>query len=112
MKIAILPGDGIGMDFPNFSDTENRGKNLFMRPVNAGGMGCAGCHQAPTFALIDNSLSNGLDQGETRIFKSPSLKNVSIGGPYMQFYNYCTHNVDFACLHPFLEIRLTRTTLS
>jgi len=38
---------------------------------------------APTFALAGNSLSNGLTAGETRIFKSPSLKSVSETGPYM-----------------------------
>ncbi len=41
-----------------------------------GGLACAGCHIPPTFALAANSQSNGLDAGETRIFKSPSLKSV------------------------------------
>ena len=37
----------------------------------------------PTFALAANSQSNGLDAGETRIFKSPSLKNVGLSKFYM-----------------------------
>ena len=41
------------------------------------------CHVPPTFALTANSRSNGLDAGETRIFKSPSLKGVAVTGPYM-----------------------------
>jgi cytochrome c peroxidase len=56
---------------------------LFIQGPNNGGKGCAGCHQPPTFALDPNSRSNGLDQGETQIFKSPSLKNVALSGRFM-----------------------------
>ena len=37
-----------------------------------------------------NSRSNGLDAGETRIFKSPSLKNIAVGGPYMHDGRFTT----------------------
>ncbi|HEX5818175.1 MAG TPA: cytochrome c peroxidase [Gemmatimonadales bacterium] len=73
----------VGQPFPNFSAAENRGKQLFLQPPNQGGPGCAGCHAPPTFALVANAQSNGLDAGETRIFKSPSLMNVAQSGPYM-----------------------------
>jgi cytochrome c peroxidase len=77
------PDRGLGSDVPGLSVEENRGKNLFLLPPPQGGAGCAGCHVAPTFSLAANSLSNGLDAGETRIFKAPSLKNVAVTGPYM-----------------------------
>ena len=54
------------------------------------GVGCAGCHLPPTFALGPNSLSNGLDARETRVFKSPSLKNAGAGGPYMHDGRFAT----------------------
>jgi cytochrome c peroxidase len=77
------PGAGVGRDFTNYSAAENRGKQLFLAPPQNGGAGCAGCHQPPTFALAANSRSNGLDAGETTVFKSPSLKNIGMTGPYM-----------------------------
>ncbi|MEM6804846.1 MAG: cytochrome c peroxidase [Bacteroidota bacterium] len=74
-------------DFPNFSTQENLGKRLFFAVGGQGGMGggnsCNTCHQAPTFALSNNSRSNGLDRGESTVFKSPSLKNLAIVGNYM-----------------------------
>lgn len=70
--------NGINNNFPNFSASENRGKALFL-----GRAGCDRCHNEVTFALEANSDGNGLDAGETTVFKSPSLKNVAIIGPYM-----------------------------
>lgn len=66
-----------------FTAAQDRGRALFIQGPNNGGKGCAGCHQPPTFALDPNSRSNGLDQGETKIFKSPSLKNVALSGRFM-----------------------------
>jgi cytochrome c peroxidase len=77
------PQRGVGAPFPGFTPQEQRGKQLFFGAPGQGGVGCASCHQAPAFALAPNSRSNGLDAGETRIFKSPSLKNVALTGPYM-----------------------------
>ncbi|MEO7368943.1 MAG: cytochrome c peroxidase [Gemmatimonadaceae bacterium] len=74
---------GLGAPFPGYTQEENRGKQIFLQPPNQGGGGCAACHVAPAFALDANSRSNGLDAGETRIFKAPSLKNVAVTGPYM-----------------------------
>lgn len=78
-----LPDRGLSNPIPGFTTQENEGLRLFMLPRPQGGAGCAGCHQPPTFALAANSLSNGLDAGETRIFKSPSLKNIAQGMPMM-----------------------------
>lgn len=68
---------------PGFSAEESRGQRLFVQPANAGGVGCANCHVPPTFSLSANSRSNGLDAGETRIFRSPSLKNVGLSRRFM-----------------------------
>lgn len=80
---AAAPGGGLLADFPGLTAQENRGKSLFLRDVNQGGAGCASCHLPPTFALAPNSRSNGLDAGEFRVFKAPSLKDVGVTGPYM-----------------------------
>jgi cytochrome c peroxidase len=83
---VFVPGPGggsINASFPNFTAAENLGKALFLLPPNQGGAGCAACHQPPTFALDNNSRSNGLDQGEDIVFKSPSLKNLGLAGGYM-----------------------------
>lgn len=69
-------------DVPGLSVQENRGRALFMGGVLPG-VNCAACHTPPSFALNANSRSNGLDGGETRIFKSPSLKNIALSGTFM-----------------------------
>jgi cytochrome c peroxidase len=78
-----LPDRGLSAPFSGYTAQENRGKQLYLLPPNQGGAGCVSCHSAPTFALAANSRSNGLDAGETVVFKSPSLKNVALTGPYM-----------------------------
>ncbi|MEM6475846.1 MAG: cytochrome c peroxidase [Pseudomonadota bacterium] len=71
------PGRALNQALPGFSASEQRGRELFMTAPNNGGAGCAACHAPPTFALTANSRSNGLDAGENRLFKSPSLKSVA-----------------------------------
>ncbi|HBJ85796.1 MAG TPA: cytochrome-c peroxidase [Verrucomicrobiales bacterium] len=69
------------VDFPNFSATENNGKQLFLAPPNQGGAGCAGCHRAPEFDIDPNSRNNGIitkigggtDLTNTR---APSLRDL------------------------------------
>ncbi len=73
---------GVNIPLANFTAQENRGRQLFMGGRGQG-VNCAACHAPPTFALVANSRSNGLDAGETRIFKSPSLKNVALSGSFM-----------------------------
>lgn len=77
------PGNGIAQDFSNYTVQENQGKALFLNPPQQGGVGCAACHQPPTFALNQNSRSNGLDAGETIIFKAPSLKSAALSTHFM-----------------------------
>jgi cytochrome c peroxidase len=77
------PDRALNVNLPNFTAQENRGLRLFMSPVAQGGAGCSSCHLPPTFALAENAHSNGLDAGETRLFKAPSLRNVGLTGPYM-----------------------------
>jgi cytochrome c peroxidase len=55
-----------------------------------GGAGCASCHLPPTFALAADARSNGLDAGETRLFKAPSLRGVGLTGPYMHDGRFAT----------------------
>ena len=80
---ATAPNRNLNADLANFTAQENRGKTLFMTGPGAGGAGCAACHVPPTYTLAPNSQSNGLDAGETIVFKSPSLKSVAITGQYM-----------------------------
>lgn len=87
---AALPDRGLNAPVPGLTAEENRGRALFMAGVGAGGAGCAGCHQPPTFALSANSRSNGLDAGETVVFKSPSLKSVGLGSAFMHDGRFST----------------------
>lgn len=76
--------------FPNFTQQENLGKNLFLAPPQfsadgvriAGGLGCAGCHAPPEFSIDPNSGNNGIigvlngtgiDINNTR---APSLRDL------------------------------------
>ncbi len=76
--------------FPNFTQQENMGKNMFLMPpqFNAagvrtgGGLGCAGCHAAPEFDIDPNTGNNGIignlnapgiDINNTR---APSLRDL------------------------------------
>lgn len=77
-----LADKGVDLPLPGFTDEENRGRHLFMASRANGGQACAACHQPPTFAL-GGSGSNGLDAGETRRLKSPSLKNVGRSSAFM-----------------------------
>lgn len=98
---AQVPNDGAA--FPNFTDQENLGKQLFLAPPVfaagglriGGGLGCNGCHNAPEFDIDPNSGNNGiirnangsagLDLGNTR---APSLRDLvradgTLNGPVM-----------------------------
>lgn len=84
------PNRALDVDLPNFSREENRGRQLFMTGVGEGGAGCSACHIPPTFALAADARSNGLDAGETRLFKAPSLRSVGLTGPYMHDGRFAT----------------------
>jgi cytochrome c peroxidase len=83
-----VQGNGINQNFPQLTAQENLGKQIFT--TNQGGINCATCHQLPTFALAANSRSNGLDAGETIIFKSPSLKNIATSAQFMHDGRFTT----------------------
>ena len=90
------------MPFPNFTQQENTGKNLFLAPPTfdstssrtGGGLGCQGCHRAPEFDIDPNTKNNGIlgiingtgiDITNT---KAPSLRdltnpNGSVNSPMM-----------------------------
>ncbi len=87
---------GLGTTLPGFTTQEDRGRQLFIAGPNNGGAGCGACHQPPTFALAANSRSNGLDAGEVKIFKSPSLKSVALSKALM-------HDGRFATLEEVVE---------
>lgn len=84
------PNRALDRDLPNFTRAENRGRQLFMAAVGQGGAGCSSCHLPPTFALAADARSNGLDAGEKRLFKAPSLRSVGLTGPYMHDGRFAT----------------------
>jgi cytochrome c peroxidase len=110
-------------DFPNFTRQENHGKALFLRH-------CASCHlpiqDAHFFMILP--ANNGLDDdirtsdggigeitlsgGDLGRFKSPTLRNVEVAGPYMHDGRFATldavidhYSHDFKP-HPNLDFRM------
>ena len=79
-----------GQPFNNFTAQENLGKQLFLQPPvfnnqgirTNGGIGCAGCHQAPEFSIDPNSLNNGVigtpdnSGSDFIVTRAPSLRDV------------------------------------
>jgi len=76
-------------DFPNFTDQENLGKELFAdRPDFdnngirvGGGLGCNGCHRAPEFDIDPDSDNNGFvaslsDDLDFEVTRSPTLRDM------------------------------------
>jgi cytochrome c peroxidase len=92
--------------FPNFTQQENNGKDIYFNP-NRGG--CAGCHGTEGF-IAPGPRNNGLDlvsadagiggasgiPGQIGQFKTPSLRNIAVGAPYM-------HDGRFATLSEVIE---------
>jgi cytochrome c peroxidase len=82
--------------FGNFSDAENRGKQLFFTAKREGGAGCAQCHSGDGF-LMPGARNNGLEVGskdnglgeitgrreDMGLFRAASLKNIAVSTPYM-----------------------------
>lgn len=88
----------INTNFPNFTASENAGKQLFLTAPSppgspAAGAGCAACHAAPEFAIDPNSRNNGVTArigGGTDLTntRSPSLRDLvgpggQSNGPFM-----------------------------
>jgi cytochrome c peroxidase len=89
-----------GANFPNFTTSENQGKQLFLRPLNNGGAGCFGCHTTEGFISANpGPQNNGLDANSTTDlgsgetfpqnalfagrFKTSTLRNIELTAPYM-----------------------------
>lgn len=110
--------------FPNFSEMENTGKQLFVMPQGQGGLGCFTCHKGEGFVAA-LAVTNGLDpnwsedpgfgvvSGQVRdlgTFKVPSLRNVALRPPYMHDGRFATlaevidHYSDDVKAHPNLGI--------
>ncbi|MFM7193917.1 MAG: cytochrome-c peroxidase [Bacteroidota bacterium] len=76
--------------FPNFSQQENQGKNIFLAPPQfdqsgsrtGGGAGCAGCHAPPEFDIAPNSGNNGVTgkfnstESDFSVTRAPSLRDL------------------------------------
>jgi cytochrome c peroxidase len=94
---AQVGGGGGGgaqlMPFPNFTDEENEGKDIFFRQERGN---CASCHQGDlqtgTVARNNGLFLMYADQGVGAItgqqndngkFKVPSLRNIELTAPYM-----------------------------
>ena len=87
--------------FPNFTEEENMGKQLFTaRPdfdLNGvrigGGAGCDGCHRAPEFDIDPDSRNNGITHSiagdiDMNVTRAPSLRDIfnsdgDLNGPLM-----------------------------
>ncbi len=85
--------------FPNFSNSENRGKQLFFSPQT----NCSQCHATSAF-IGDRARNNGLDAVLTDLgvggitgrnndfgeFKVPSLRNIEMTAPFMHDGRFTT----------------------
>jgi cytochrome c peroxidase len=115
------------VDFPNFTPQENLGRQLFFSPQG----NCAVCHLTndgppgpgtppPNDAIffVRDPVNNGLDATTTDegvgdgAFKSPSLRNIALSGPFMHDGRFATleqvvaHYDSGVQPHPNLDPRL------
>ena len=91
----------ISQPFPNFTESENRGKQLFLTSDTAGGANCSLCHLGPEFSNSLPSGNNGvitaIDGGtDLTVIASPTLRDLfnpsgQLNGPLM-------HNGSFTSL--------------
>lgn len=100
-----------GANFPNFTNEENLGKNLFFQTIPNGGGACFGCHTTEAFVSANpGPQNNGLDLMTTDVgagevfsnpifegrFKTSTLRNIELTAPYM-------HDGRFATLEDVVE---------
>ena len=75
--------------FPNFTEEENMGKQLFTASPDfdlnsvriGGGAGCDGCHRAPEFDIDPDTRNNGVIHSiagdiDTDVTRAPSLRDI------------------------------------
>jgi cytochrome c peroxidase len=94
-----------GATFPNFTDEENLGKDLFFQTIPNGGGACFGCHTTEAFVSSNpGPQNNGLDLVTTDIgagnvfnapilesrFKTSTLRNIALTAPYMHDGRFAT----------------------
>ena len=116
---------GVANDFSNFTEEELLGQTLFF----SNELLCAACHIGPFFTGAGQPLHNGLDsdpvdigygdvtgnQADVGKFKTPTLRNVGLTGPYMHDGRFATleevveHYNSGLQPHPNLDDRLTTT---
>ena len=98
--------------FPNFTQEENMGKDLFRRDIQfqgnsgnriGGGLDCSSCHQGDEFDINDNSRNNGViaaatlgAPNELDITRSPSLRDLF--GPSGNENTPMMHNGNFSTI--------------
>lgn len=116
-------------DFPNYTQQENRGKALFLR-------NCALCHLPDQDAhfIMTEPVNTGLDDDTEHTdggvaditlnprqvgqFKSPSLRNVAVTGPYMHDGRFPTlsavidHYSSGGKKHPNKDVRIQPLNLT
>lgn len=96
--LARAGADSAQEPFALFTDMENRGKSLFLLSREAGGAGCAQCHQGEAFVMLEPE-NNGLDvphklrdlgvgeitrkESDFGKFRAASLRNIAVTSPYM-----------------------------
>lgn len=83
----------VSLPFSNFTDSENRGKQLFLNPAGpAGGAGCAFCHQVSGFqnsSRGNNGVIAAIGGGtDLSVTTSPTLRDLvnpsgQLNGPMM-----------------------------
>lgn len=111
---GVQLADTLGAPFPNFTPQENQGKAIFLGAQG----GCAACHLAGPPPMpggifaneailqpvepINNGVDGGLDNADNGVgdvsgdpmdnglFKSPSLRNIAVTGPYMHDGRFAT----------------------
>ena len=125
----------INASFPNFSDQENQGKTLFLRPAQfnqagvrvGGGLGCASCHEGSEFSIDPQTQNNGVITvanlpGEVDLTntRSPTMRDIFsptgvLNGPLMHDGSLATfdavldhyNNITFdQAINPNLDRRL------
>jgi cytochrome c peroxidase len=109
--------------FPNFTEQENRGKQLFM--IGESGLRCVVCHGGESFTS-PGIRNNGLDvtyadagvggvtgnANEVALFKAPSLRSILLRPPYMHDGRFATieevidHYSTGIQAHPNLDMEL------
>lgn len=91
----------INQPFPNFTDSENRGKQIFLTSDTAGGANCSLCHLGPEFSNSLPSGNNGVITAigggtDLTVITSPTLRDLfnpsgQLNGPLM-------HNASFTSI--------------